>query len=94
VKTNIQAIFIKVLDQIELKNGRNDELLNALDELKSQQLKYDVFVSLMQKLLAGVPLEPDEEDSDISGSEIEQAVQRIQAKVEKDLKAKEAKIRI
>lgn len=47
----------------------------------------------MKKLLAGVPLEPEEEEAEISGSEIEQAVTSIQVKVEKDLKVKEGKIR-
>jgi hypothetical protein len=56
-------------------------------------MPYDSFVSLMQKLLAGVPLEAEEEEGDISGSEIEHAVGAIQKKVEKDLKAKEGKIR-
>lgn len=94
IRTSIDAIFIKVLDQIELKTGKNDQLLSALEDLKKKETDYDVFVNLMQKLLAGVPLEPEEEDeNEVSGSEIEQSVTAIQAKVEKDLKAKETKIR-
>jgi hypothetical protein len=61
VRTSIDAIFIRVLDQVELKTGKNDQLLTAIEELKSKELQYDVFVTLMQKLLAGVPLDPDEE---------------------------------
>jgi hypothetical protein len=55
IRTSISAIFIKVLDQIELKTGKNDQLLSALEDLKKKETEYDVFVSLMQKLLAGVP---------------------------------------
>lgn len=93
IRTSINAIFIKVIDQIELKTGKNDQLLSALEDLKKKETEYDVFVSLMQKLLAGVPFEPEDEEAEVSGSEIEQAVNAIQAKVEKDLKGKEAKIR-
>jgi hypothetical protein len=56
IRTSMNAIFIKVLDQIELKTGKNDQLLSALEDLKKKETEYDVFVSLMQKLLAGVPL--------------------------------------
>jgi hypothetical protein len=35
----------------------------------------------MQKLLTGVPLETQEEESEISGGEIEKAVESIQTKV-------------
>jgi hypothetical protein len=56
-------------------------------------MEYNSFVALMQKLLAGVPADIDEEEAEISGGEIEEAVQRIQAKVEKDLKSKETKIK-
>jgi hypothetical protein len=61
IRNNINAIFIKVLDQIELKTGKNDQLLSALDDLKNKETDYDVFVSLMQKLLAGVPIDPEDE---------------------------------
>ena len=88
IRTSINAIFIKVVDQIELKTGKNDQLLSALEDLKKQQTEYDVFVSLMQKLLAGVPMQPEDEEGEVSGSEIESAVNSIQLKVEKDLKAK------
>lgn len=84
---------MKVIDQIELKTGKNDLLLSAIEDLKVKDTEYDVFVNLMQKLVAGVPLEPEEEEAEISGGEIEQAVTAIQTKVEKDLKAKELKIR-
>jgi hypothetical protein len=30
MRSSINAIFIKVLDQIELKTGKNDQLLSAL----------------------------------------------------------------
>lgn len=30
IRGTIEAIFVKVVDQIELKNGRNDQLLSAL----------------------------------------------------------------
>ena len=88
IRTSINAIFIKVVDQIELKTGKNDQLLSALEDLKKKQTEYDVFVSLMQKLLAGVPMQPEDEEGEVSGSEIESAVNSIQIKVEKDLKAK------
>jgi len=76
-----------------LKTGATDQLLNALEQIKTQDMQYEAFVALMQKLLAGVPLDPEEEEPEVSGSEIEQAVAAIQVKVEKDLKAKEIKIR-
>jgi len=31
IRSSINAIFIKVLDQIELKTGKNDQLLFALE---------------------------------------------------------------
>lgn len=30
IKNSINAVFIKIIDQIELKTGSNDELLQAL----------------------------------------------------------------
>ena len=93
IRTNIDAIFIKVLEQIEVKAGATDQLVSALEDIKTKDMEYEAFVALMQKLLAGVPLEPEEEEGECSGSDIEQAVASIQTKVEKDLKAKEAKIR-
>lgn len=56
-------------------------------------MEYEAFVALMQKLLAGVPLDSEEDEGEVSGSDIEQAVTSIQTKVEKDLKVKEGKIR-
>jgi hypothetical protein len=52
-------------------------------------MEYDNFIHLMQKLLAGVPINLEEEEVEVSGKEIEDAVVRIQTKVEKDLKIKE-----
>ena len=60
IKNSINAIFIKVVDQIELKAGKNDQLLTAIEEITRKEMEYDIFVSLMQKLLAGVPLEPED----------------------------------
>jgi hypothetical protein len=93
IRSNINAIFIKILDQIELKTGKNEQLLAALEDIKNKDTDYDVFVSLMQKLIAGVPIEPEDEEGEVSGVDIETAVNAIQAKVEKDLKLKEANIR-
>lgn len=56
MRNSINAIFIKVLDQIELKTGKNDQLLSALEEIKNKEIEYSIFVELMQKLLAGVPM--------------------------------------
>lgn len=56
-------------------------------------MEYETFVALMQKLLAGVPLDSEEEEGEVSGSDIEKAVAAIQVKVEKDFKLKETKIR-
>ena len=36
IRTSINAIFIKVVDQIELKTGKNDQLLSALEDLKKK----------------------------------------------------------
>ena len=80
IRTNINAIFIKVLDQIELKAGKNDQLLSALEEIRDREIEYNRFVTLMQKLLAGVPIESEVEESEMSGSEIEKAVEAIQKK--------------
>ena len=38
-------------------------------------------------------MEPEDEEAEVSGSQIESAVNAIQAKVEKDLKVKQTKIR-
>lgn len=49
----------------------------------------------MQKLLAGVPIDAEEGDeNDLTAVEIEDAVIRIQTKVEKDIKLKEEKIKV
>lgn len=42
----------------------------------------------MQKLIAGVPLDSQEEDSEVSGKEIEDAVIGITKKMEKELDKK------
>ena len=47
----------------------------------------------MQKLLAGVPLDPENEDTDMSAHDVEQSVKVLEEKLKKDLKAKEEKIR-
>jgi hypothetical protein len=94
IKTNVEALFIKIEQQIDLKAGSTDQLLSALEELKTKSIAYDSFVQLMQKLLAGVPLDPEEEDTEISGSELEQSVRSIQEQIEKDLKTREAKIKV
>ena len=70
IRSNIDAIFIKVLEQIEVKAGATDQLVNALEEIKTKDMKYEDFVSMMKKLLAGVPLDPEEEENEVSGSEI------------------------
>lgn len=62
IRNNIDAIFIKVLEQIELKAGATDQLVKALEDIKMKEMKYDAFVSLMQKLLAGVPLDQEEDE--------------------------------
>lgn len=67
IKDSINAIFIKIVDQIELKTGRNDELIKALEEIKSKEMQYENFITLMQKLLAGVPMDSEEEESELSG---------------------------
>lgn len=59
IRSNILAVFLKVIDQIELKTGKNDELLTALEGIKDKEMECDGFVNLMQKLLAGVPKELD-----------------------------------
>ncbi len=56
IKGNINAVFTKVTDQIELKTGSNDELLKALEEIKVQEIQYERFIQLMKKLLTGVPM--------------------------------------
>jgi hypothetical protein len=57
-----------------LKTGSNDELLQALEEIKVKEIEYDRFISLMKKLLAGVPMDDKNEDNEISGLEIEKSV--------------------
>ena len=58
IKSNMEALFVKVQEQLELKAGSTDQLLSALEQMKNKELQYTRFVSLMQKLLAGVPLDP------------------------------------
>ena len=47
----------------------------------------------MQKLLAGVPLEPEDNETEMSAKEIEDSLQGIQTKLEKDLESKESKVK-
>ena len=50
IRNDIEAIFIKMADQIDLKTGKNDKLLAAIEDIKYKEPEYDVFISLMQKL--------------------------------------------
>lgn len=36
--------------------------------MKDKELEYNKFVTLMQKLLAGVPLDPDVEETELSAN--------------------------
>ena len=62
IKENINTLYLKVIEQIDLKAGSNEELIQALNELKIHEIDYDNFTKIMQKLLAGVPLETIEDD--------------------------------
>ena len=57
-----------------MKTGSNDELLQALEEIKVKEIEYDRFISLMKKLLAVVPMDDKNEDNEISGLEMEKSV--------------------
>ena len=57
VKDSLNAVFIKMLEQLELKTGSNETLLKALDEISEQEIEVDRFIGLMKKLLAGVPID-------------------------------------
>jgi hypothetical protein len=93
IKNSINGVFTKVIDQIELKTGKNDELLQALEEIKVKEIEYERFIQLMKKLLAGVPIDYDkEEQKEVSGQQVEKAVGSIQKKVETDLEKKSKKI--
>lgn len=59
IQANVEALFIKVEEQLDLKAGSTDQLLATLNEMKNHELEYNTFVTLMQKLLAGVPLDPE-----------------------------------
>ncbi len=75
-------MFTKVIDQIELKSGSNDELIHALEEIKSREMEYEKFIVLMKKLLTGVPQDFEQKDQvEVTGQEIEKAVVSIQKKV-------------
>ena len=93
IKSNIQALFIKVQEQLDLKAGSTDQLLTALEEMKNKELEYNKFVTLMQKLLAGVPLDPDTEDTELSANAIEQSFKSMQSQIQKDLEVRESKIK-
>lgn len=60
IRDSINAVFIKIIEQIDLKCGSNEELIKALDEIREQEIETEKFMTLMQKLLAGVPLDPEE----------------------------------
>ena len=81
LKTNLEAFFIKVEEQIDLKAGSTDQLLNTLEEIKTKEIEYNTFVSLMQKLLAGVPLDPDTEESELSATELEQSIKLMEDQI-------------
>lgn len=36
IKENINAVFVKITEKIDLKTGSKDELLQTLDEIKEQ----------------------------------------------------------
>lgn len=62
IKESINAVYVKITEQIDLKTGSKEDLLKTLDEIKEQELENEKFISLMKKLLAGVPLETEEEE--------------------------------
>ena len=61
MRGSLDAVFIKILEQIELKTGSNEELLRALGEISDQEMETDRFINLMKKILAGVPMNTEEE---------------------------------
>jgi len=61
--------------------------------MKDKELEYNKFVALMQKLLAGVPLDPDVEETEMSANEIEQSFKSMESQIQKDLEAREGKIK-
>ena len=82
IKGSMNAVFTKVIDQIELKTGSNEELLKALEEIKVKEIEYERFIQLMKKLLAGVPMDYDKtEQKDLSSQDVENSVRGIQKKV-------------
>lgn len=82
IKGSMNAVFTKVIDQIELKTGSNEELLKALEEIKVKEIEYEKFIQLMKKLLAGVPMDYGKaEQKDISSQDVENSVRGIQNKV-------------
>lgn len=62
IRIDINVIFNKILDQVQLKTGKNDQLLAALEEIKEKEIPYEDFTHLMQKLIAGVPLDFEDDD--------------------------------
>lgn len=93
IRNDIETIFIKMADQIELKTGKNDKLLAAIEDIKYKEPEYDVFINLMQKLQAGVPFDPEAEGPEVNASDVISAVSAIQAKVEKNFNTTETHIR-
>jgi hypothetical protein len=57
IKENLNTVYIKINEKIDLKTGKKEELIATLDEIKEQELENTKFVSLIKKLLAGVPYE-------------------------------------
>lgn len=60
IKENINAVYIKINEKIDLKTGSKEELIKTLDEIKEQELENEKFISLMKKLMAAVPLDNEE----------------------------------
>ncbi len=65
-------------------------MTKALEELKSHEIEYHRFVSLMQKLLIGVPLEVEEE-AEITGKQVEAIVNRQKDQLKKQLQTMQDK---
>ena len=38
VRNSLEAVFTKIMKQLELKTGSNDELVKALDEISDQEI--------------------------------------------------------
>lgn len=62
IKDSINAVYVKILEQVDLKTGSKEELIKTLDEIKEQEIENERFIGLMKKLLAGVPIDNDDEE--------------------------------